>query len=240
MTMSDINDIYLLRVAKYKHKPDYCLFCTWRRTYIQQEDGSTDAPVWACDSQHPPILHALHQLLCSTWTAIIKTARLCSPSRVVRRGREWVRFPLRIDQVDQQVEGSNNWYQYEGRWWWPHEPVAGFHNTRLESLISATHTWNGRTIGKGILWEGRLRYGICTHALNSGVNIYADGGLETFYYGDEPWGQFEVLCTNTTKLHGGRDHRYCVNGPFNEICRKVVLIALWVPSNHVPFFVKYS
>ena len=71
---------------------------------------------------------------------IIQTARLCSPRRVVRRGREWVRFPLRIDQIDQQVDCSDNWYQYDGRWWWPHEPVAGFHNTRLESLIGATHT----------------------------------------------------------------------------------------------------
>ena len=239
MSASAINDMYRMRVAKYMHKADYCPFCMWRRVYILQDAESTDAPVWACDSQHPGILHALHQLPDPTWTASIATGRLCSPSQVIHSGRQWTRIPLRIDQIDQLIEGSADAYEYEGRLLWPHQAVAGFHNTRLESLTRPTRSWNGRTIGKGILWEGRLRYGICTHALNSGVNIYADGGLETFY-GDELWGQFEVLCTNTTKLHGGRDHRYCVNGPFNEICRKVVLIALWVPSNHVPFFVKYS
>ena len=140
MTMSNINDVYLLRVAEYKHKPDYCLICTWRRTYIQQEDGSTDAPVWACDSQHPPILHALHQLPCPIWMAIIATGRLCSPSQVVRYGREWTRIPLRIDQVDQQIECGANAYQYEGRCLWPRLAVAGFHNARLKRLVRPTRS----------------------------------------------------------------------------------------------------
>ena len=236
MVASAINDIYRERVAKYMRKPEYCLFCTWRRVFILQEEDSTDAPVWACDSLHPPILHAVHQLPCSIWMAIIATARLCSPSRVVRYGREWTRVPLRADQ---KVECSANAYQYEGRWMWAHQAVAGFHNTRLASLISATHSWDGCTIGKGILWEGRLRYGICTHETNAGVNIYADGGLETFH-GSERWAQLEVHCTNTKKLQGGRGHRYCANGPFNHVCKKIVLVALWVPFVQVPYFVKYS
>ena len=97
----------------------------------------------------------------------------------------------------------------------------------------------GCTIGKSILVEGRLRYGICTHETNSGVNVYADGGLETFS-GFKKWVQLEVYCTNTKKLQGGRDHRYCVNGPFNNVCTKVVIVALWVPSDQVPWIVKLS
>ena len=115
MTALAINDIYLERVAKYMHKPDdYPLF-TWRRVFILQEADSTDAPVWACDSQHPPILHALHQLPDPTWTAIIATGRLCSPSQVIRYGRQWTRIPLRIDQIDQLIECSADAYEYEGR-----------------------------------------------------------------------------------------------------------------------------
>ena len=239
MTASAINDIYRARVAKYMHKPDYCCFCTWRRVYILQEAGSTDAPVWACDSQHPRILHALHQLPDPTWTAIIATGRLCSPSQVIRYGRQWTRIPLRIDQVDQQIECSANAYEYEGRWLWPHQAVVGFHNARLESLIRPTHSWNGRTVGNGILWEGRLRYGNSTHNKNAGVNIYADGGCETFY-GPQVWGSLEVHCTNTKRLQGGRPGRYCVNGPFNHVCTKVVIVALWVPSDQVPWIVKWS
>ena len=97
----------------------------------------------------------------------------------------------------------------------------------------------GCTIGKGILVEGRPRYGICTHARNFGVNIYADGGLETFY-GPERRAQPEVHCTNTKKLQGGRPGRYCVNGPFNHVCTKVVIVAVWVPSDQVPWIVKWS
>ena len=84
----------------YKHQRDFCLCCAWMRHLIQQDKDSTDAPVWACDSQHPRILHALHQLPCPTWTAIIATGRLCSPSQVVRNGRQWTRIPFRIDQID--------------------------------------------------------------------------------------------------------------------------------------------
>ena len=72
-----------------------------------------------------------------------------------------------------------------------------------------------------------------------GVNVYADGGVETFE-GSEGWVQIEVWYTNTTKLKGGRAHRFCVNRPSGHVCKKVVLVALWVPCDEVPSLVMLS
>ena len=110
--------------------------------------------------------------------------------------------------------------------------MTGDHNTKLESLVTATETWQGK-LGNGILVEGRLRYGCCSHENNIGVNVYSDGGLETFD-GSMGWVQLEVLVVNTVKLKGGRCNRYCVCGPQKEVCHKAAIVALWVPLQEVP------
>ena len=110
--------------------------------------------------------------------------------------------------------------------------MIGYHNTRLESLINATTSWSG-DIGSGILVDGRLRYGSCTHNGCRGVNIYSDGGYETFA-GSQGWVQLELLCLNTTKLQGGRQNRYCIRGPRGAICYKASILALWIPYDEVP------
>ena len=214
-----------------------CDICKWRRQLIKQDDDATDAPEWACDSSHPVILEMLHQRPSPVWRDIILTNRLCSPGLPVRRdGQLWLSIPLRCET---SVQCSDSHYFYDGWQKDPQETVVGFHNTRLESLVKATPTWTGTPNGNGILVDGRLRYGCCTHNGCSGVNVYSDGGLETFA-GSTGWVQLEVRCTNTTKLKGGRQGRYCVRGPSGEVCNKAALAALWIIYDEVPKMVAMS
>ena len=96
-----------------------------------------------------------------------------------------------------------------------------YHNTQLANLIAPN--CNGH--GNGILRDRRLRYGVLTHLKNQGVNVYADGGLETFE-GFVGRVQLEVRVCSTTKLNGGRSGRYCINGKPGEVCRKAVIEAM--------------
>ena len=213
-----------------------CPICAWRRQYIPQDDEATDAPKWTCDSDDPAILRGLHQKPSQVWIDIINTNRLCSPELPVKRGeRWWVKIPLRCEL---QVQDSDGHYVYDGVWKDPHQTVRGYHNTKLESLVTATETWKGK-LGNGILVEGRLRYGCCSHENHIGVNVYSDGGLETFD-GSMGWVQLEVLVVNTVKLKGGRCNRYCVCGPQKEVCHKAALVALWIPLQEVPPIVYLS
>ena len=108
-----------------------------------------------------------------------------------------------------------------------------------DSLVRGTRSYDDKFTGNGILVDGRLHYGCCSHQGNSGVNVYSDGGLETFH-GSKGWVQLEVRCTNTTKLTGGRDKRYCVKGTAGAQCLKAALVALWVPMDEVPSMVALS
>ena len=214
-----------------------CAICKWRRQLIKQTDDATDAPESACDSSHPVILEVLHQRPSPVWRDIILTNRLCSPGLPVRRaGQLWLSIPLCCETY---VQCSDCHYFYDGCQKDPQETVVGFHNTRLESLVEATPTWTGTPNGNGILVDGRLRYGCCTHNGCSGVNVYSDGGLETVA-GSTGWVQLEVRCTNTTKLKGGREGRYCVCGPSGEVCNKAALVALWIIYDEVPKMVLVS
>ena len=209
-----------------------CKVCEWRRRLIAaSNDDDTDAPLWACDSLHPMILEGLHLMPGQTWIDIISTDRLCVPSMpVCRQGRKWLCIPLRCETT---VQSSDCTYCYDGCWKAPDETVVGFHNTRLESLVQSTPSWTGTPNGRGILVDGRLRYGTCSHKGNIGVNVYSDGGLDTFA-GSTGWVQLELRCTNTTKLKGGAPNRYCINGPSGDICYKAAIVALWVLWDEVP------
>ena len=239
MTAPSSYDVIQELVAVYKRHPNFCPCCAWRRHFIRQDKESTDAPPWTCDSLAPHILHPLHQHPDQLWIDIISTRRLCSPVRVFRKDRWWLSFPLRFDNRVQAVQCSDNAYKYEGIDKGPCEDVIGFRNTTLKSLVRGTHiSWWG-TIGEGILVESRLRYGVCTHDGNSGVNVYSDGGLDTFK-GHTGWVSLQVKCTNTKKLNGGADNRYCINGPKNDICYKAVLMNLLVPEEEVPLMAALS
>ena len=232
-----------------------CPRCEWRRKLIKQDPDATDAPPWTCETSHPEILRMLHHPPCALWRRIIETDTLCSPSLLLRRFPRkppvlwwdsvsesdpeaspfpWIRIPLRCDR---DVCPSDCTYAYEGESKEKNQIVTGFHNTRLESLVQATA--GGHAEEKGILVDKRLRFGKGRHRGNSGVNVYADGGLETFG-GCPGWCSLEVACVHATSLKGGRTHRYCVNGPFGEICYKVAIKALWVPWDEVPAVVRVA
>ena len=209
-----------------------CDWCHWRRTRILRHADDSDAPIWACDSGVPKILEALHADPGEIWLDIIDSGRLCSPSLPIEREkRMWIRIPLRCRTEESFV------YPSDGH---PCDIAEiAYHNTRLESLVRPTQGWWERPLGEGILHDGRLRYGYCTHCGNQGVNVYSDGGLETFN-GSRNWVQLEVLCNSTTKLRGGRASRFCINGPSGEVCMKAALCALWVPLEEVPSMVRLS
>ena len=129
---------------------------------------------------------------------------------------------------------------YDGVNRYPGDRCVGYHNTKLENLIQPFHSvWTQQLIGNGILNDGRLCFGVCTHQGNSGVNVYSDGGLETFD-GSHEWVQLEVEVCDTTTLKGGRPNRYCVRGTAYEKCKKVVLKVLWVQMHQVPSIVWLS
>ena len=119
------------------------------------------------------------------------------------------------------------------------QTIVFFVKCTKDSLVRGTRSWDGDVIGHGILVEGRLRYGCCSHRGNSGVNVYSDGGLETFG-ATKGWVQLEVRCTDTTILKRGRSNRYCVKGTRGELCRKVAIVALWVLLDEMPEFVLMS
>ena len=121
----------------------------------------------------------------------------------------------------------------------PGDRCVGYHNTKLENLIQPFTPWTQTSIGNGILKDGRLCFGVCTHHGNSGVNVYSDGGYETFQ-GSVDWVQLEAEVCDTTRLRDGRINRYCVRGPAYEICDKVVLKALWIPFDQLPGIVWLS
>ena len=221
-----------------------CVICTWRRHCIRglMDDDPSDSGPSAdeCDSDSPAILAGLHTDPGPTWTSVINTSLLshCS-TPTPRGGRLWVRIPLRIPESNRQLDGSGNYWHFEGRMYSSNECVVAYHNCRVESLVTSTEVW-GNWVGRGILLDGRLRYGYNSHAKNVGVNVYADGGLETFKREEPGWVQLEVECNSTTRLQSGRAHRYCIKGISGEVCRKARLCALWVLTEELPLIIRYG
>ena len=183
----------------------------------------------------------MHSKPSDTWVAIVETGTLSPPPPSVVRsdGKEWVRIPLRVEpECRTMIYGGNHWV-YNGVTCNAGDRCVGYHNTRLENLINGATAWDGQKIGRGILKDGRLCYGVCTHHGHSGVNVYSDGGLETFI-GSQGWVQLEVEVCDVTRLKDGRINRYCIKGTPFETCEKVVMTALWVPRAELPSIVFLS
>ena len=172
--------------------------------------------------------------------AIINTNTLGGVSFHIRAdGMEWARIRLRT-RPEHQVLASSDYWEFDGRTYGPGEFCVAYHNTRVEHLVHPATAWTGETIGNGILIDQRLCFGICAHGPHSGVNVYKDGGLETFSASNPGWVQLEVDCCCTTKLKGGRINRYCVKGPRLQTCKKAVIRALWVPIEELPVLLRLS
>ena len=91
-------------------------------------------------------------------------------------------------------------------------------------------------MAKAFWWTVGFDMALALTGGHSGVNVYSDGGLETFA-GFTGWVQLEVHCTNTTILKGGRPNRYCLKGPSGQTCFKAAIVALWVPLDEIPSMV---
>ena len=216
-------------------KTTQCSICAWRRKNIYDPeadpDGVSDAPEDCCDSACQRILRGLHTFPGALWKAIISTNTLsrCSlPQQRIGSAEQWVRIPLRLEH--HRVLGPSDCnFLYNGQWHGQSAGVLGFHNTRLSSLVGPSVGG----MGNGILVDRRLRYGECSHNSKIGVNVYSDGGVETFS-GHIGWVSLEVHCCNTTRLNSGRPNRYCIRGSTGDLCMKAVLVALWVPLQECP------
>ena len=116
--------------------PHVCNICWWRRYYVIQSPGQTDAPTGHCDfnaSIWPQIAKAAHEEPPPIWKKIIETNTLCSPSAPFRRTGSnylWVSFQLRCPSDVEQAEQS---YFYKSVQRKPTETVLGYHNTKLQS-----------------------------------------------------------------------------------------------------------
>ena len=210
-----------------------CPFCSWRRRRIYDVDLPLD--YCYCDSSHPAILQVFHSQPSDQWIDIINTDTLGIPEKPVERPKSskmWVRIPLRTSEANQVMHWKDDGYKYESMWYEHNEAVVGFHNTPLAALTTPTVDWTGVEHGTGILKDQRLMYGKCEHNGLHGVNVYADGGCETFV--GSGWVSLEVRCSGTTRLRGRREGRYCVCGPSAETCMNAVLLALWVPFEELP------
>ena len=215
-----------------------CSICAWRRFHIR--DGELDEDFEYCDTTVPCLLRGLHMDPGSTWSQIIKLGVLCPAEVPIRRAtseRMFVRIPLRIQRENQAIQFDAD-YEFEGQYKRCNEPVTAYHNTPLNSLAVGTLDWAGRQLGMGILREERLVYGSGSHAGKSGCNFHTDGCWAFDGAGHVTgWAQLECLCVMTSKLKGGAAGRYCVRGPVGETGLKVVLRALWVPTDECPSMV---
>ena len=212
-----------------------CSICAWRRSHIR--DGELDEDYEYCDSSSPHILRGLHADPGPIWRQFIELDVLCPAEMPIRRAtseRMFLRIPLRIQRENQAIQFDAD-YVFENQWKRSYEPVTAYHNTPLNSLVAGTIDFACRQLGQGILRQQRLVYGPGTHGGKSGVSVNTDGCWAFDGAGKVPgWAQLECQCVMTSKLSGGASGRYCVRGPVNETCLKVVLRALWVPADEIP------
>ena len=220
--MTDVSAPLQTRITEINHEdPD--------KTDASPRDSDTIYPSWS-NFLSLWIAQGIHPEPPQVWKKIIETDTLCSPSSpFTRTGANylWVSFQLRCPPDVEQADQS---YFYESVQRKPTETVIGYHNTKLQSLVKETRVSTDQRVGNGILKDGRLRYG---HRSHGGLIVYSDGGLETFDDSLESV-QLELKCTNTMRVKGSRNNRYCVCGTAGDICKKAALLRLLVPFPMVP------
>ena len=111
---------------------------------------------------------------------------------------------------------------------------AVYHFTRLMSLVAPTQYMEE---GQGILNDGGLRYGRCTHNRNAGVNFHSCFNYCLLTPG---YVALELEAVDATHLKDGMQCRYCVNGPAPHLSCKVAVKALIFKAADLPELVKMS
>ena len=150
-----------------------CVICEWRRHRIggQSEPQPCDgeAPLDECDSESLAIRRLLHTYPGPTWTAIIDTGMLSHCSTPMPRNSSlWVCIPLRMPEQHRWLERANSYWDFEGRTFSSNDCVVAYHSCLIQSSVASTNCW-GIWVGRGILVDGRLRYGYCSPTKKSEV-----------------------------------------------------------------------
>lgn len=225
-----------------------CDICKWRHFVLAQhedddEDDSPDSHSEA-EYEHPArrcILNAFHTKPNAMWMRILQTNKLCA-GFTFRKETFDTRFfctPLRAMRPRSEhatrhsdVEVCMNVRAWEmfGNLRYEHTDVINgvWHFTKIEHLVGGSIDLPE---GFGILVEGGLRYGHCTHNGNSGVNfnsVFNDYLLTRGYVG------LELNVVDSTRLKGGMKCRHCVRGVPGEIAYKVEVTRLVFCKEDVP------
>ena len=174
-------------------------------------------------------LEAMHTPIPPFWEALLdKNCLLAGDAPCVLAGIRWQRFRCRL--AFQELATNWDGWHVEGQYKGPGETVLAWHNTHVRSLLQGHENAPGSA---GIFNDQCLRHGPSTHSGCSGVNFYADGGLETFTNHDH-WIRMELHVCKGQKLRGGRSARYCIVGPGGEPCEWVRIIAIWFQYDTLP------
>ena len=110
----------------------------------------------------------------------------------------------------------------------------GYHFTKVENLMKQ----NKYGLGNGILKDGFLRNGDCTHLRCKGVNFFSTWRI------DDPLEQgmccIVISCVDACRLKKGQACRHCVKGPPFEANNKVAMEAIIFHELDVPSVVVLS
>ena len=236
-----------LRVIRVNDPKKFCTVCNWRHRVLARWEG-LDVDEDDSDEEHgewewlsPPraaVLEALHRKPPSVWMQILNTQRLCAGAftdmGIPGMQQTYFRIPLRNMTPISQEALRDSRHSYLMRCHDPvawsvfhHESVSGgetikavYHFTKLTSLVGPTQYMEE---GQGILNDGGLRYGRCTHGSNAGVNFHSCFNYCMLTPG---YVALELEAVDATHLKKGMLCRYCVNGPAPHLSCKVEVQAL--------------
>ena len=108
--------------------------------------------------------------------------------------------------------------------------ATGWHVTRAQNLIARNdHRVNAMPNSNGILRDGGLRYGSCTHGGLSGVNFFTY--FPTHLVVDD-YVCLKIDVIHGTRLKGGSGHRLCSRGVFGELARTVTVRSVVFPREN--------
>ena len=170
------------------------------------------------------------------WRQIVESGKLCSGRMVVEAGHDWLELPLRgmntiLDWCDDLFAIQMGPYTTPvTRQFCSGETISDlYHATRLQSPVQPMRAC---PMGQGILNDGFLMYGSCTHGGLSGVNYYSVNP-QTCTVGDG-WSLLKLTVSHGRRLRGGARCRQCIPGSFGQPCVYTVVDSILVMIEDVP------
>ena len=220
-----------------------CAICEYRAKVLPERDEEEQQTCRIGEELNPlakEIEIARHKQPGEFWRKVLNALHLESCSIVEDElGRMWCKFPLRgmhklMDPGLHQTQAT--WVENsEGVVRLCEGKCTMWHTTKLAYLVQQSDTCTG---SKGILNDGFLRYGSCTHNGRSGVFSYSYAPYRWFTAHDQ-WCCLKLDCIPYfSHLKGGARGRYCIRGPEGEPCTVVQPVELLIMHCDVPEFVK--